>query len=125
MEQVLKMLTETPWPWIVIVLLMLFLFFHKPIERMIDRTQKAKAKASKEGAEFEFESSPEISADPNMVEAMNPIEISKTDSEHVIGVRMKDVLLDNDSEIDEIEGNVDIENLTLDQKSRIGNIKGN
>jgi hypothetical protein len=92
---------------------------------MIDRTHKAKAKAGKDGAEFEFESNPDTAPiEPKTTEAVNPIEPGKTESDFVHGVKMKDVLLDNASEIEGIEGNVDIDNLTLDRNSRIGKIKG-
>ncbi len=124
MEQLFNMLVQTPWPWIILGLFLVFIFFRRSIERLIDRTQKAKAKATKGGAEIEFESfsKPDIS-DPAILEEGATKKPEPLDPGNRPGVEMKDVLLDNSSEIDEVVGNVKIDNLTLDRNSRIGKIK--
>jgi len=121
LEPVLMMLTKTPWPWIIVSLLLLLIFFRGPISRMIDRMQKAKVKAGVDGAEIEFEGDSDVLT---IDQATSSSELNKTDPQIVKSIKMKDVLLDHASEIDEIEGDVDIENLTMDHNSRIGRIKG-
>jgi hypothetical protein len=55
MENPLQMLFSSPWFWIVLVLIILIVAFRAQLARLIDRTQKAKVEAGKDGARFELE----------------------------------------------------------------------
>lgn len=50
-----QMLFSSPWFWIVLILIILIVAFRAQLARLIDRTQKAKVEAGKDGAKFELE----------------------------------------------------------------------
>jgi hypothetical protein len=122
MNDILKLLLSSPWFWIVLVLMILILAFRPQLARLIDRTQRARAEASKEGAKIEIEAaSPSAAEKPS--DASLPA--SATPASPVRGkVDMQDVLLDHASEIDEIKGQVKMKDVILDEKSKIGKING-
>jgi len=55
MNNVFELLLSSPWFWIALVLVILILAFRPQLARLIDRTQKAKAEAGKDGAKIELE----------------------------------------------------------------------
>jgi len=50
------LLFSSPWFWIVLILVILIIAFRAQLARLIDRVQKAKVEAGKDGAKLEFES---------------------------------------------------------------------
>jgi hypothetical protein len=63
MNNVFELLLSSPWFWIILVLVILILAFRPQLARLIDRTQKAKAEAGKDGAKIELEAGPSGAAD--------------------------------------------------------------
>jgi len=55
MADPIQLLLTSPWFWIVLVLIILIVAFRAQIARLIDRTQKARAEAGKDGARIELE----------------------------------------------------------------------
>ena len=53
----LEILLSSPWFWIVLILVVLIVAFRAQLARLIDRTQKAKVEAGKEGAKLELDAS--------------------------------------------------------------------
>ena len=53
----IQLLLSSPWFWIVLILVILIVAFRAQLARLIDRTQKAKVEAGKEGAKLELDAS--------------------------------------------------------------------
>ena len=52
-----EILFSSPWFWLVLILLILIVAFRAQLARLIDRTQKAKVEAGKDGAKLELDAS--------------------------------------------------------------------
>jgi hypothetical protein len=52
-----ELLFSSPWFWIVLILVILIVAFRAQLARLIDRTQKTKIEAGKDGARFELDAS--------------------------------------------------------------------
>ena len=126
----LEILLSSPWFWIVLILVILIVAFRAQLARLIDRTQKAKVEAGKEGAKLELDAStpsttqkphdvpPPLAATPTQSVQVGQGAVIKDstfgDIGNVIvkgeeakprkpeGVTMQDILLDHASEIYQI-----------------------
>ena len=52
-----QLLLSSPWFWLVLILIILIVAFRAQLARLIDRMQKTKVEAGKDGAKFELEAS--------------------------------------------------------------------
>jgi len=125
MADPIQLLLTSPWFWIVLVLIILIVAFRPQLARLIDRTQKARAEAGKEGARIELEAPvPPSEKTPAATPSSTSQDTTPPPPPAPGSVTMKDVLLDHASEIGEIEGRVEMDNVILDERSKIGKIKG-
>ncbi len=128
--ETINLLLSSPLFYVVLIVLILAVAFRKQIGNLIERTTGVKGHINAGGVQGELQaaepSPPRAEAQPQSPPSSPPTgaQPSSPSSPPGSGVTMKDVLLDGGSEIEEIEGKVKMNNVILDEKSRIGKIKG-
>ena len=114
---------STPWPWIVIIVLLLIVFFREQIGEFISRIKKAEAGAKADGFEVKIDTSD----DKEEIKNNNGTKHNekKSSQPNKGEISMEDVEVKKKSRISKLRGNIKMKNVKLDDESGIEDIQAN